>query len=148
MFYIFYSKWKKQRLPRLRKLGILLQTHTINEFIYLTFCFRMNWTNGQWTRTRKQYCKDHDMIVCSKCYTALHSKCYCEEIIVKNDVKDCVDLVKNLLNSIIDNNKSFRVNWYTKDFNSEIKSFTDSFESIDNKVRLIFMNALNNQNNI
>ena len=86
------------------------------------------------------------MIVCSKCYTALHVKCCCEEIIDRDDVKDCIDLVKNLLNSITDNNKTLRISCYTKDFDSEIKSFIDSLASIDNKVRLILMNAFNNQN--
>ena len=81
------------------------------------------------------------MIICSKCYTALHVKCCCEEIIDKDNVKDCIELIKNLLASIIGNNKTFRVSFYTKDFDSEIKSFTDNLVSIDNKVRLKFMNA-------
>ena len=81
------------------------------------------------------------MIICSKCCTALHVKCCCEEIIDKDNVKDCIELIKNLLASIIGNNKTFRVSFYTKDFDSEIKSFTDNLVSIDNKVRLKFMNA-------
>ena len=114
--------------------------------IYLflhNYLYSLNCMNGKWTRIRKQYCKDHDMIVCSKCYTALHVKCCCEEIISINDVKDCIDLVKNLLNSITDNNKKFRISCYTKDFDSEIKSFAESLASIDNKVSLTFLNAFN-----
>ena len=85
------------------------------------------------------------MIVCSKCYTALHVKCHCEEIIHKEDVKDCIDLIKSLLNTITGDNKIFKVNCYTKDFDSEIKNYVDLLTLIDNKVRMIFLNDFTNQ---
>ena len=54
-------------------------------------------------RDRKYFCKDHKTVLCMTCYTALHLECWIYEITDKKHVQECINYIRNLLNTSISN---------------------------------------------
>ena len=89
------------------------------------------------TRDRKYFCRNHKMVLCNTCHTALHLRCCTDAIADKKDVQECIDFTKNLISKIIVNSEVFKANKYIKDFDLEIKRYRDSLQSIEQKVQFL-----------
>ena len=69
--------------------------------------YRLNCENGNWTRARKHFCKDHAKVLWYACYTALHIDCCCEEIADWEDVREWQNIIRKLLDQILKKTQSF-----------------------------------------
>ena len=81
------------------------------------------------------FCKDHTKVLWYACYTALHINCSCEEIIDWKDVKEWINIIRNLFDQILINSKLYSINEHIKDFSLDIKTFIDSLTLLEEKVR-------------
>ena len=99
----------------------------------------MNWENGSWDKLRKHYCVDHKKVLWYACYAALHINCSCEEIVDWRNVKELLELVRNLFDQIQINAKIHNIYDHIKDFKDEVKPFWDSLLLFETNVSLFFI---------
>ena len=87
--------------------------------------FRLYWENDPCSKPRKHFCSDHNEVLCSGWFTALHVRCKCNEIPDREDVAECLKVVKTLLTSINENSNIINARSYIKNFDEEFKMYTE-----------------------
>ena len=90
--------------------------------------FRVYWENDSCNKPRKHFCSDHNEVLCNGWFTALHVRCKWDEIPEKEDVVECLEVVKTLLTSINENSNSINARSYIKNFEEEFDIYTEKLE--------------------
>ena len=104
--------------------------------------FRLYWENDSCKKPRKYFCSDHDEVLCNGCFTALHVRCKCDEIPDKEDVIECLEVVKTLLTSINKKSDSTNTRSYIKNFDEEFKMYTEKLAKIEKRARYLNTKSL------